>query len=43
MQVPSWPAQLASTHDLWTRIENTLAADLTQSRAILERHLAALS
>ncbi len=39
-------ASLASgdhLYDLWTRIENTLAADLTQSRAILERHLAALS
>jgi transcriptional regulator with XRE-family HTH domain len=30
-------------YDLWTRIENTSAADRTQSRAILERHLAALS
>jgi transcriptional regulator with XRE-family HTH domain len=29
-------------YDLWTRIENTAAAGLAQSRAILERHLAAL-
>jgi hypothetical protein len=39
-------AQLASAdkaHDLWDRIESISAADLTQSRAILERHLAALS
>jgi hypothetical protein len=38
-------AQLASgdLYDPWTRIQNTSAADLTHSRAILERHLAALS
>jgi transcriptional regulator with XRE-family HTH domain len=30
-------------YDLWARIENTSAADPAQSRAILERHLAALS
>jgi hypothetical protein len=37
--------QLASgeLHDLWTRIATTSAADQPQSRAILERHLAALS
>jgi hypothetical protein len=28
-------------YDLWTRIENTSAADLAHSRAILERHLVA--
>ena len=38
-------AELASgdLYDAWTRIENTAAADPAQSRAILERHLAALS
>jgi transcriptional regulator with XRE-family HTH domain len=38
-------AQLTSAdlHDLWTRIKNTSAAGLAQSRAILERHLEALS
>jgi Domain of unknown function (DUF5753) len=38
-------AELASgdLYDLWTRIENTSAAGPAQSRAILERHLAALS
>lgn len=38
-------AQLASSdlYDHWTLIENNSAADLTRSRAILERHLAALS
>lgn len=38
-------AQLAfgDLYDPWTRIQNTSAADLTHSRAILERHLAALS
>lgn len=30
-------------YDLWTRIENTPEADLTQSRALLEQHLAALT
>jgi transcriptional regulator with XRE-family HTH domain len=30
-------------YDIWTHIENTSAADLTESRAFLERHLAALS
>jgi hypothetical protein len=30
-------------YDLWVRIEKTSAADPAQSRAILERHLAALS
>jgi transcriptional regulator with XRE-family HTH domain len=36
-------AELApgSLHDLWARIEDNSAADLAQSRAILERHLAA--
>ena len=34
---------IADLYDLWTRIENTSAADPAQSRAILERHLAALS
>jgi transcriptional regulator with XRE-family HTH domain len=33
----------ADLHDLWTHIETTSAASLTHSRAILERHLAALS
>ena len=38
-------AELAASdlHDLWTRIKTTAAADLTQSQAILERHLTALS
>ena len=38
-------AELASgdLYDAWTRIENISAADLTQSRAILERHMGALS
>ena len=38
-------AKLATSdlHDLWTRIKTTAAAGLTQSRDILERHLAALS
>jgi hypothetical protein len=38
-------AQLASgdLYDLWTRMQNTSAAGLAQSRAILERHLAGLS
>ena len=38
-------AELAAgdLYDDWTHIENTLAAGLTQSRAILERHLAVLS
>ena len=38
-------AELASgdLYDGWTRIEDTLAVGLTQSRAILEWHLAALS
>ena len=42
---PVLGAELASgdLNDLWTRIEKTVAADLAQSRAILERHLAALS
>jgi len=42
---PVLGAELASgdLYDVWTRIENTSAAGLTQSRAILERHLAALS
>ena len=37
-------AQLASgsLYDLWVRIESTSAADPARSRAILERHLAAL-
>jgi hypothetical protein len=37
-------AELApkSLHDAWARIENNLAADPARSRAILERHLAAL-
>jgi hypothetical protein len=30
-------------YDAWSRIETTAAAGLTQSRAILERHLAAIS
>jgi transcriptional regulator with XRE-family HTH domain len=30
-------------HDLWARIESTCAADPAHSRAILERHLAALT
>ncbi len=29
-------------YDLWARIQDTSAAGVTQSRAILERHLAAL-
>jgi Domain of unknown function (DUF5753) len=43
--LPFLGAELASRdlYDVWTRIENTSAADLTQSRAILERRLAALS
>jgi transcriptional regulator with XRE-family HTH domain len=43
---PVLGAQLASggdAYDLWTRIENTTAAGPADSRAILERHLAALS
>jgi len=43
---PVLGADLASggdLYDLWTRIQDTSAAGLTQSRAILERHLAALS
>ena len=43
---PVLGAELASgsdLYDLWARIENTSAADPAQSRAILERHLAALS
>jgi len=42
---PVLGAELASgdLYDAWTHIENTTAADPTQSRAILERHLAALS
>jgi hypothetical protein len=38
-------AELASgdLHDAWTLIEGNSAADLDASRAILERHLAALS
>jgi hypothetical protein len=38
-------AQVASgdLYDVWTLIKDNAAADLTQSRAILERHLAALS
>jgi transcriptional regulator with XRE-family HTH domain len=43
---PVHGAELASgsdLYDLWARIENTSAADPAQSRAILERHLAALS
>ncbi len=42
---PVLGAELASgdLYDVWTRIENTSAAGLTHSRAILERHLAALS
>jgi hypothetical protein len=43
--LPFLGAQFASgdTYAVWTRIEDNSAADLTQSRAILERHLAALS
>lgn len=43
--LPFLGAELASgdLHNIWAHIESTLAADLTQSRAILERHLAALS
>jgi hypothetical protein len=43
---PVLGAELASGSDLyglWARIESTSAADPAQSRAILERHLAALS
>jgi hypothetical protein len=38
-------AELATRdiHDVWARIESVSAAGLAQSRAILERHLAALS
>jgi uncharacterized protein DUF5753 len=38
-------AELASTdiYDIWARIENMCAADVTESRAILERHLAGLT
>lgn len=38
-------AELASgdLYDVWDRIERSSAADLAESRAILERHLAALS
>jgi hypothetical protein len=40
---PVLGAELASRslYDVWARIENNSAADLAQSRAILERHLAA--
>jgi transcriptional regulator with XRE-family HTH domain len=43
--LPFLGAELASAdlHDLWAHIETTSAASLPQSRAILERHLAALS
>ena len=42
---PVLGAELASgdMYDLWARIENTAAAGPAQSRAILERHLTALS
>ena len=42
---PVLGAQFASgdVHDVWTHIKDNSAAGLTQSRAILERHLAALS
>jgi transcriptional regulator with XRE-family HTH domain len=42
---PVLGAELASgdLYDLWARIENTSAAGLAHSRAILERHLTALS
>jgi len=42
---PFLGAELASgdLYDVWTRIKDTSAAGLTQSRAIFERHLAALS
>jgi transcriptional regulator with XRE-family HTH domain len=43
---PVLGAELApggDAYDLWTRIQNTLAADPADSRALLERHLAALS
>ncbi len=42
---PVLGAQLASgdLYDVWARIEDASAADLAQSRAILEQHLAALS
>ena len=38
-------AELAASdlHDLWTQIKTAAAAGLTQSRAILEHHLTALS
>jgi hypothetical protein len=38
-------AQIASgdLYDTWARIESTAAADPAHSRAILERHLAALT
>jgi hypothetical protein len=42
---PVLGAELASgdLYDLWTRIASTAAAGLAHSRAILERHLAALN
>jgi transcriptional regulator with XRE-family HTH domain len=38
-------AELAASdlHDLWTQVKTTAAASVTQSRAILEHHLTALS
>ena len=41
---PVLGAEIASgdLYDAWARIESTAAADVAQSRAILERHLAAL-
>jgi hypothetical protein len=43
--LPIIGAEIASSdlYDIWSRIETLAAADLAESRAILERHLAALS
>ena len=41
---PDWLVRVESDlYGLWARIESASAADPAQSRAILERHLAALS
>lgn len=45
VHLPIIGAEIASgdLYDIWSRIETIAAADLTESRAILERHLAALT